>query len=191
MKPCSGGCFIDRLTAWLSAWGYREIEIPSLVSASMFRSCIEGSENRMLALDEKLALIPEVTNYIRALGMQRMGARKIFYVARCFRDESACDAERLRELTQVGVELLGDNVLDCRKDVRRDALRLFTRLVPTDRWTLEDGVKRGLQLYSDAGKTFEITSRKTRKQLLGGGPYQGGAGWALGVERLMLALETA
>lgn len=111
------------------------------------------------------------------------------YIARCFRDETTTDAERLREFTQVGVEMLGPNPLDCRKVVRRDALRLFQMLLPASAWSLDDGVERGLNLYNDAGKTFEITSTKTRKQLLGGGPYEGGAGWALGLERLMLAQE--
>lgn len=157
------------------------------MSAGLFRECVEGTENRIFALDRKLALLPEATNYVRTVGAQRLGADKIFYVARCFRDETACDAERLREFTQVGVELLGGNVLDCRKIVRRDAIRLFERFLPAQYWTLEDGVKRGLNLYDDSGKTFEITSPQTRKQLLGGGPYEGGAGWALGVERLMLA----
>lgn len=85
--------------------------------------------------------------------------------------------------------MLGGNALDCRKVVRRDALRLFQMLLPEKAWVLNDGVERGLNLYNDSGKTFEITSEKTRKQLLGGGPYEGGAGWALGLERLMLSME--
>lgn len=111
------------------------------------------------------------------------------YIARCFRNETTTDAERLREFTQVGVEMLGPNPLDCRKVVRRDAIRLFQMLLPASAWSLDDGVERGLNLYTDAGKTFEISSTETRKQLLGGGPYGGGAGWALGLERLMLAQE--
>lgn len=110
------------------------------------------------------------------------------YVARCFRDETTTDSERLREFTQVGVEYLGENALDCRKVVRADALRLMRGLLPSDAWKLDDGVPRGLNLYDSSGKTFEVTSTRTRKQILGGGPYEGGAGWALGLERLMVAL---
>ena len=82
---------------------------------------------------------------------------------------------------------MADNSLDARRDVRRDAIRLFTKLLPSESWSLDDDVQRGLDLYNNAGKTFEISSTQTRKQLLGGGPYQGGAGWALGLERLMVA----
>ena len=106
----------------------------------------------MFALERGVALTPEVTNYVRMLGEERLGSAKLFYVARCFRDESACDAERLREFTQVGVELLGKTPLDCRKTVRRDALALFERLLPGGGWTLRDGVKRGLNLYDDSKK---------------------------------------
>ena len=124
---------------------------------------------------------------MRMAGAQRLGSSKVCYVARCFRNETTTDAERLREFTQIGVELLGASSLECRKVVRRDAIRLFKRLLPSDRWMLEDDVPRGLNLYDETGRTFEISSTVTRKQLLGGGPYEGGAGWALGLERLMLA----
>jgi histidyl-tRNA synthetase len=125
---------------------------------------------------------------VRAAGTQRLGASKVFYVARCFRDEATTDGSRLREFTQIGVELLGDNELDCRKVVRRDAISLFRDLLPDGSWALEDGVQRGLNLYSDPARTFEIVSPQSRRQLLGGGLYEGGAGWALGLERLMLAM---
>jgi histidyl-tRNA synthetase len=184
-----GGRFIANVRSWLSAWGYRYVEVPTLVTTNMFRSCTEGTDNRMFQVAPGLSLMPEVTNYIRTVGAQRLGAAKVFYVARCFRDETTTDSERLREFTQIGVEYLGPNALDCRKVVRKDALKLFKELLPDDDWSLEDGAERGLNLYDDSGKTFEISSTRTRKQILGGGPYKGGAGWALGLERLMIARE--
>ena len=145
----------------------------------MFRSCIEGTENRMFGINDSTVLVPEVTNYIRSIGAESLGTNKIYYVARCFRNEMNTGPERLREFTQIGVELLGDNSLDCRKVVRKDAIRLFKKLLPSELWTLDDEVERGLNLYDDTGKTFEISSAETKNQLLGGGPYDGGAGWAL------------
>lgn len=133
--------------------------------------------------------IPEVTNYVRAAGSQRLGTDKVCYVTRCFRDETTTDSERLREFTQIGVEYLGENALDRRKVVRADAIRLMKDILPADAWKLDDGVPRGLNLYDSSGKTFEVSSTKTRKQILGGGPYDGGAGWALGLERLIIALD--
>lgn len=154
-----------------------------------FASCVEGTENRMFELDENTVLIPEITNYVRMMGRNRLETDRVYYVARCFRNETSIGAERLREFTQIGVEYLGDNALDCRKLVRKDAIKLFKFLLPSEEWTLEDGVQRGLNLYDQSGKTFEISSPRIKKQLLGGGPYDGGAGWALGLERLMLVRE--
>lgn len=181
---------IDELSRRLERMGYQYVEVPSLVKKEMFASCVEGTDNRMFSVEEKVSLIPEVTNYIRAAGKLRLGTAKVYYVARCFRDESTTDSERLREFTQVGVELLGDNALDCRKVVRSDAIGLFKCLLPAEKWKLEDGVERGLKLYDASNKAFEVVSTgDVRKQLLGGGPYEGGAGWALGLERLMLAMK--
>lgn len=175
------------MSAWLEAWGYRYIEIPVLAKEEMFASCTEGTDNRMFGLDKGMVLVPEVTNYVRTMGKNRLGTDKVYYVARCFRNETTTDSERLREFTQIGVELLMDNSLDARKVVRRDAIKLFRKVLPSNEWSLDDGVERGLNLYDASGKTFEISSTKNRKQLLGGGPYEGGAGWALGLERLMIA----
>lgn len=167
--------------------GYSYVEIPSLAKREMFASCVEGTDNRMFGLDDGLVLVPEVTNYIRAVGRRRLGTNKVYYVARCFRDETTVDSERLKEFTQIGVELLMDNSLDARKIVRRDAIRIFSKMLPSEAWKMENDVQRGLNLYDSSGKTFEIVSPNTRKQLLGGGPYDGGAGWALGLERFMIA----
>lgn len=181
---------IDEISRRLEVLGYRYIEVPSLVKTDMYQKCVEGTENRMFNLEGGLSLMPEVTNYIRAAGSARLGSNRVYYVARCFRDETTTDSERLREFTQIGVEFLGENSLDCRKLVRRDAIGLFKTLFKNDdAWKLEDNVERGLNLYDSTGKTFEIVSPANRKQLLGGGPYDGGAGWALGLERLMIALS--
>ena len=155
----------------------------------LFQTCTEDTENRMFEL-ENMVLIPEVTNYIRAMGLQRLGTNKVFYVAKCFRNETSTGKERFREFTQIGVELLGENSLDCCKIVRRDAIKLFKALLNSEDWQLNDGVERGLNLYN-SDKTFEIDSIKNKKQMLGGGPYEGGAGWALGLERLMLVRQTS
>lgn len=158
------------------------------MKSEMFRSCTEGTENRMFELDQAV-LIPEVTNYIRSMGKERLGTDKVWYVAKCFRNETTTDASRLREFTQVGIEFLSENSLDARRDVRRLAISIMKTLLPAElgfEWSLNDDVKRGLNLYDSSGKTFEISGAQGR-QLLGGGPYVGGAGWALGLERLMLA----
>ena len=167
--------------------GYRYLEVPVLAKTEMFKACTDGTENRMFQVEDDIVLFPEVTNYIRSMGEKRIGCNKVYYVAKCFRNETTTDSERFREFLQIGVEILGENSLDCRKEVRRDAITLFKALLPQNFWSLNDNVERGLNLYDESGKTFEISSVSNRKQLLGGGPYSGGAGWALGLERLLMA----
>lgn len=157
----------------------------------MFKACTEGTENRFFELGEGLALIPEVTRYVIECGATALGSPKVYYVAKCFRNETTTDATRLREFTQIGVELLGDNALDCRKVVRKDAIRLLGDLLPAGSWKLDDGIERGLNLYDASGKAFEASLVDGGRQLLGGGPYEGGAGWAIGLERIMAALSDA
>lgn len=126
--------------------------------------------------------MPEATQYV--INQKKyLGCNKIYYIARCFRNELSTDANRFREFTQIGVEWLGENELDCCRDVRRDAIWLFKQLKGDDNWKLVDGAQRGLNIYV-GNKAFEIESDKGI-QLLGGGPYAGGAGWAIGLERFM------
>lgn len=73
--------------------------------------------------------------------------------------------------------------------VRRDALTLMKAMLAEGTWRLQDGVPRGLNLYSDPSQTFEVSSLSCARQLLGGGTYEEGAGWALGLERLMLTMS--
>lgn len=173
---------IDQIRSFLILCGYQEVEVPTLIPTRIVESATEGTENRMFSVANGVSLMPETTNYIRSLGRERLGTNKVFYVARCFRDETTTNATRLREFTQIGVELLGGNPLDCFKTVKYDAIQLFVELErsPCSFNTVRDP-QRGLNLYT--GKTFEITNLE-HLQLCGGGVYEGGAGWALGLERV-------
>jgi hypothetical protein len=47
-----------------------------------------------------------------------------------------------------------------------------------------------LTYYVEDGFEAEVTSLGAQKQVAGGGRYAEGIGWAIGVDRLMLALQT-
>lgn len=162
--------------------GYYFLEIPTIIGKETVEKCLANTNNRAFELDDYV-LLPEATQYVRNLGLNAIGKNKIYYIARCFRNELSTNANRLREFTQIGVEYLGDNALDCCRDVRKDALWLFKQLKGTTGWKLVDDAERGLNIYI-GDKAFEINS-DSGVQLLGGGPYEGGAGWAIGLERFM------
>jgi len=58
--------------------------------------------------------------------------------------------------------------------------------VNIDNYIINNDVKRGLDYYKD-GKGFEITCEKlgSSKQICGGGEYDGGVGFAIGIDRLI------
>jgi histidyl-tRNA synthetase len=106
-------------------------------------------------------------------------------VARCYRYERP-QRGRYREFTQVGVELLGGQAPFDRREVE-DLLRRVLNEVGVD-YEFDDRARRGLGYYVEEG--FEALSPKlgAQKQIAGGGRYAEGVGWAIGVERLLLAL---
>jgi histidyl-tRNA synthetase len=136
-----------------------------------------------------VCLIPEATGIIQELyrGEWERSLPKpirLFYVTRCYRYERP-QAGRYREFTQVGVEILGP---DTSKEEAACVLRkclddfgLAYRFIPA--------VRRGLTYYVEDGFEVECDRLGAQKQVAGGGRYAEGIGWAIGLERLLLALE--
>jgi histidyl-tRNA synthetase len=110
----------------------------------------------------------------------------VFYVARCYRYERP-QAGRYREFTQVGVELLGGTAPSDRDEVER----LLVEALDTTgvRYELDREVKRGLGYYVEDGFEARCPRLGAQQQVAGGGRYAQGIGWAIGLDRLLLALE--
>jgi len=186
--PC-GVVFIDA--------GWEEAIIPSLWEQQTFVDKA-GPEiiSQMWAFSDKggrdVCLIPEVTGLIQEMWRNEWSktakTRKIFYVNRCYRYERP-QAGRYREFTQFGVELLGE-AQDGRDEVIQ-LLRTCLGAFPQLEFELKDGVKRGLSYYTEDGFEVECSSLGAQKQICGGGRYAEGIGWAIGVDRLLLALSNA
>lgn len=181
----SGGIFIAK--------GYEEIILPSIWEQQTFTDKA-GPEilNQMWNFQDKgkrdVCLIPEVTGIIQELFRQEWKSRpkpiKLFYISRCYRYDRP-QLGRYREFTQIGVECLGS------KDNKQEVIDLLTgcldlfkveyRLVPL--------VKRGLAYYLEDGFEVECDKLGSQKQIAGGGKYAEGIGWAIGLDRLLLAMD--
>lgn len=139
--------------------------------------------------DRPVCLIPEVTGLVQELWRDEWSktakSRRIFYVSRCYRYERP-QAGRYREFTQLGLELLGD-VPDGRDEVMA-LLRSCLDEVGAD-YAMNNAVKRGLTYYVEDGFEAECAKLGAQKQIAGGGRYAEGIGWAIGVDRLLLALD--
>lgn len=137
--------------------------------------------------DRDLCLRPEATATCQLLGK---GTYKtypnlvLFYWQKCYRYERP-QAGRYREFTQFGVEVLNPN-RDWTAELIGIGELLLTHLVGSRRWEVKQGVKRGLGIYNDAGFEFVAEELGAQKQILGGGPYDGGQGFAIGIDRVLL-----
>jgi histidyl-tRNA synthetase len=56
-----------------------------------------------------------------------------------------------------------------------------------DAAAINDGVRRGIGYYTGDGFEAECASLGAQRQVAGGGRYAEGVGWAVGVDRLLLA----
>jgi histidyl-tRNA synthetase len=143
--------------------------------------------------DRDVCLIPEVTGLVQELWREKWRAERrgkpyrIFYVNRCYRYERP-QAGRYREFTQFGIEYLGGVAPDDWHEVfnlLHDAIALFDGFEAM----IKPSVKRGLTYYVEDGFEVEVASLGAQKQIAGGGRYAEGIGWAIGVDRLLLAME--
>jgi len=152
-----------------------------------------GILSQMYAFEDKagrpICLIPEATAIIRELyqsGWDRSRPKpvRLFYVSRCYRYERP-QSGRYREFTQFGVELLGgENPGD-----KEEVLGVLRSLMDGAgvAYDLIPGVKRGLDYYVEDGFEVECPCLDAQRQVAGGGRYDCGVGFAVGVDRLLLA----
>ena len=146
--------------------------------------------------NKECCLIPEVTGILQEMFNKnwfyeyKKKPLKIFYINKCYRYEKP-QKGRYREFTQFGIEILGgkiedrDNYIKEVKELLRQALDLF----PEVKYIYNDNVVRGLGYYKDDGFEVECSNLGAQKQIAGGGNYGEGVGWAIGVDRLLLAME--
>ncbi|MCJ2372028.1 ATP phosphoribosyltransferase regulatory subunit [Pseudomonas sp. RGM 3321] len=187
-KAASGAIFIEA--------GAEEAIVPALWGQDTFIEKAGGSEiiNQMWAFNDKAGraccLIPEATALFQERSEALLNGRRevlFFYVARCYRYERP-QAGRYREFTQLGLEILGPSPQQALQ--RSQAICTgFLDSLGLD-YELNTAVKRGLSYYLN-GNGFEVRCSRlgAQQQVGGGGAYREGAGFGIGLERLVLALE--
>ncbi len=134
-------------------------------------------------------LVPEITGLLQEEWRARWSKRerkpcRLFYVARCYRYDRP-QAGRYREFTQLGVEMFGGKPPRDREEVEAPLVRCLDDTGVA--YTLDRTVNRGLAYYVEDGFEARCDSLGAQKQLAGGGRYAEGIGWAIGLDRLVLA----
>ncbi|WP_231677670.1 MULTISPECIES: ATP phosphoribosyltransferase regulatory subunit [Pseudomonas] len=174
--------------------GAEEAIVPALWGQDTFIEKAGGSEiiGQMWAFNDKAGrpccLIPEATALFQERNDVLLGSREeamFFYVARCYRYERP-QAGRYREFTQLGLEILSADPVEALQ--RSQAICTgFLDSLGLD-YELNLAVKRGLSYYLE-GNGFEVRcpALGAQQQVVGGGAYREGAGFGIGLERLVLA----
>jgi len=185
---------IRYVTVFIAA-GYQEVVLPNLWEQQTFVDKA-GPEilGQMYAFNDKkgrdICLLPEATAVVQQLFKEKWnGAMKkpvrVFYVQRCYRYERP-QKGRYREFTQVGLERLGGT------DGRDEGIGLLRECLDKFKidYKLNDTVKRGLDYYVEDGFEVEVENLGAQKQIAGGGRYDCGIGWAVGLDRLLLSAKS-
>lgn len=170
---------------------FTEVVLPSLEKAEVYTSKA-GPEvlSQMYVFKDRgerdLCLRPEGTATCQLLARESFKQQKdvrLWYEARCWRYERP-QAGRYREFTQFGVEVLNPSN-DCYNALRDMAKEMVGKWVADAE--LKESVKRGLAYYVGDGFEIECPSLGAQRQVCGGGRYAEGIGFAVGVDRLLLA----
>jgi len=182
---------IDGMISILKAKGFVEVSIPVIQMQSTFAGKV-GEENNNLMFNftdrgqREVCLAPEYTAVVQQLAAKQFKYTKdvkIFYVQECFRGEKP-QAGRYRQFTQLGVEIINpykETVIGNLGELAEELLAVVDLKFETNY-----DVTRGLDYYK-GGKGFEITcdALGSSKQVCGGGEYEGGIGFAIGIDRIL------
>ena len=178
---------INTLAEMAEDEGFEEIVLPALEPAELYRTKggPEPLSQMYVFADRKgreLCLRPEGTAICQQLARTKMANRRdvrLWYVTRCWRYESP-QTGRYREFTQFGLE-----VLNPRTDPRDElAERMVLRF--TSAYEVRAQAERGLAYYVGDGFEILCPGLGAQKQVVGGGRYAEGCGFAIGVDRLLL-----
>lgn len=193
MRRGSGGAFTEAFRSKLEAKGFEEIILPAIEPADVYSGKM-GPEilGQMYIFPDKkgrsLCLRPEGTATCQLLARGPWSQKKdvrIWYEARCYRYERP-QAGRYREFTQIGVEVLNPRtdpmieLVAIAKDLVAGAVKAFET---------DERAKRGLAYYVEDGFEIRCPILGAQKQVCGGGRYAEGAGFAIGLDRLVLARQ--
>ena len=192
----------DQLTAKLTEVvkraGYQHFIPPAIVAEELY-SKKAGPEVRSQLYtftdlkDRPVCLTPEVS----ALAIQVYKKHwrqslpkpvKLYYLTKCYRYEKFSEG-RYREFWQFGIEHLGDHNFIRGRDTAMKTLETCLKEAGLREYAVRTNLTRGMLHYGEKGFGVEADCLGMQKSLAAGGEHECGIGWAIGVDRLLLALN--
>lgn len=182
--------FLNKLIEIAEEEGFEEITLPSIEPAKIYidKAGEEILEQMYVFPDKKkreLCLRPEGTATVQLVADKHYKKRKdikLWYFERCWRYEQP-QVGRYREFFQFGMEVINPS-----SDWKEKMISISERMVSirTKDYLVAKSVKRGLDYYTSDGFEISVNKLGAQKQVVGGGAYRQGIGFAVGFDRLML-----
>lgn len=178
---------------------YERISIPTVWSFDTFRNKSgDEIEDQMFVFEDKggreMCLIPEATAIMRELYKEKLlkgyaQPIRLYYVTRCYRYERPQEG-RHREFLQFGCEFLGEDVdLEYGLGECIEMSEYIMGELGIRNYEIHKDIARGLDYYEEAGFEVECPDLGAQSQVIGGGIYDVGVGFAAGIDRLRLAQQ--
>ncbi|MDQ1925207.1 ATP phosphoribosyltransferase regulatory subunit, partial [Massilia pseudoviolaceinigra] len=182
---------LNQLIAIAEAAGFEEIVLPSVEPSGVYvdKAGPEILSQMYVFPDKKnrsLCLRPEATATVQLIAdkhFPRQKNVKLWYFERCWRYERPQEG-RYREFFQFGLEVLNPDADTMRDELITLAEKMVS--IKTSDYELARAVKRGLDYYTTDGFEIAVAALGAQKQVVGGGTYRQGIGFAIGFDRLML-----
>ncbi|WP_167232593.1 ATP phosphoribosyltransferase regulatory subunit [Massilia rubra] len=182
---------LNQLIDIAEAAGFAEIVLPSVEPSSVY---VDKAGPEILSQmyvfpdkkDRSLCLRPEATATVQLIADKyypRQKNVKLWYFERCWRYERPQEG-RYREFFQFGLEVLNPDSDNTRDELIALAEKMIR--LKTEEYVLARAVKRGLDYYTTDGFEIAVPALGAQKQVVGGGTYRQGIGFAIGFDRLML-----
>ncbi|AZZ94294.1 hypothetical protein EUZ85_27665 [Hahella sp. KA22] len=182
---------LNQMIALAEASGFEEMILPSIEPSQVYiDKAGEEILGQMYVFPDKkgrsLCLRPEGTATVQLVADKHFKRRKnvrLWYFERCWRYERPQEG-RYREFFQFGVEVINPTSAE----VREELIALAENMVAlqTREYEVFSAVKRGLSYYMEDGFEISVPKLGAQKQVVGGGAYKQGIGFAIGFDRLML-----
>lgn len=181
---------LNKMIEIVESEGFNELILPSVEPSQIY---VDKAGEEVLGQmynfkdkgDRDICLRPEGTATVQLIAQKYYKTQKdvkFWYFERCWRYERPQNG-RWREFFQFGVEIINP-----RSDVKEYLENLAMKMVSlvTSEGVLSTDVKRGLSYYTENGFEISVESLGAQKQVVGGGTYKEGCGFAIGFDRLML-----
>lgn len=183
---------LNKLIELAHKYSFSEVTLPCIEKASLYTDKA-GPEvlGQMYTFPDKggreLCLRPEGTATIQALARKHWKRNKdvkLWYFTPCWRYEQP-QAGRYREFYQFGVEWINPKDSELASKNLIELAQHMVSLVTLD-YAVDETATRGLSYYLGDGFEISVPSLGAQKQVVGGGSYEEGVGFAVGFDRLMI-----